>query len=217
MSLIADHLLREISPDAACGENLEYDPEFVALVAAATPTPQRAIGNTVVAGEGPDWQSVADRARVFLERSKDLRVAIYLLRALLNIEGIPGFRDALEVLRGLIERYWESVYPHLDPEDDYDSTARTNILSALADQGSFLTDLRRTPLVSSRGFGKISFRDVLIVNGELDPADADKVGTPDAVAVKAAFLECEESELRAVTQAVHEFDRARYGDHDAFE
>ena len=173
MSAIADRLLREVSPDAPCGENLEYDPEFVALVAAATPTPQRAIGNTVVAGEEPDWQNVGDRARVFLERSKDLRVAIYLLRALLNVEGFAGFRDGLKVLRGLIERYWESVYPHLDPEDDCDPTARTNILSALADQGSILADLRRAPLVSSRGFGKISYRDVLIINGELAAADGD--------------------------------------------
>jgi type VI secretion system protein ImpA len=67
-----------------------------------------------------------------------------------------------------------------------------------------LADLRRTPLVSSRGFGKISYRDVLIINGEFAPADANEIGTPDAVAVKAAFLECEESELRTVTQAVHE-------------
>ncbi len=204
MSAIVDRLLREVAPDAPCGANLEYDPEFVALAAAATATPQRAIGNTVFAGEEPDWHSVAARARDLLERSKDLRVAIHLARALLNVEGFAGFRDALEVLRGLTERYWEAVHPHLDPEDDYDPTTRTNTLSALADQGSFLADLRRTPLVSSRGFGKVSYRDVLIINGELAPADANEIGTPDAVGVKAAFLECEESELRTVAQAVNE-------------
>ena len=41
------------------------------------------------------------------QRSKDLRVALRLTSGWLKKEGLPGFRDGLLVMKGLIERYWD--------------------------------------------------------------------------------------------------------------
>jgi type VI secretion system protein ImpA len=76
-------LLRPVSHVAPCGDNLEYDSEFRELERAAEPTPEHAIGNTVVAAELPDWQAVLRRAAGLFDRTKDLRVAMRLAKALL--------------------------------------------------------------------------------------------------------------------------------------
>ena len=50
--------------------------------------------------------------------------------ALLKLRGLPGLRDGLAVLRGLIDQYWDQLYPRLDPDDNNDPLERMNILAA---------------------------------------------------------------------------------------
>ena len=113
-----------------------------------------------------------------LERTRDLRVAVYLTRALLNTDGLPGFADGLALLEGLLERYWDQVYPQLDPDDDNDPTLRINTIVALCDPETTLYDLRGAPLVSSRALGRFSLRDVQIAAGLLTPVTTDEERAP---------------------------------------
>ena len=48
----------------------------------------------------------------------DLRVAVTLAQAVLRTDGIGAFGEAVEVVKGYVEQYWEPVYPRLDPDDD---------------------------------------------------------------------------------------------------
>lgn len=64
---------------------------------------------------------VADWARVLklcndtlAETSKDLEIAGYLCEALLKREGLEGFSAGLDVVRALLERFWDTVYPSLE-------------------------------------------------------------------------------------------------------
>jgi type VI secretion system protein ImpA len=123
---------------------------------------------------------VSKDAQALLGRSKDLRVAIHLAKALLRTGGLEGFSEALAVLRGLIDGYWDSVHPRLDPDDDNDPTMRMNALASLVD-GPTVAAVRATPMVSSRALGKFSLRDVAVATGELPPPAGQEAVTMSTI------------------------------------
>ena len=91
-----ERLLQEISAESPCGDDLEYDAAFLAMQRAAAGKPAQQMGGEVAEGEAPDWRAVREAATSLLGRSKDLRIAVLLTRALLNTDGIAGFADGLE-------------------------------------------------------------------------------------------------------------------------
>src|ERR1700737_661729 len=93
-----DALLREVEPRAPCGPNLEYDPAFVALEQAVQGKPEVQYGDTITAAVPPDWKAIRRIAGELIERSRDLRLAIHLLRANLALFGIAGLADGLRLV-----------------------------------------------------------------------------------------------------------------------
>lgn len=53
-------------------------------------------------------------------KSKDLRVAAWLLEAWLNRYGLEGATEGLRVIDSLINRFWDTVYPPIDDDGDLD-------------------------------------------------------------------------------------------------
>lgn len=203
MSVIEiETLLSDIAADMPCGEDLEYDPLFAEMEKLAQETPERQYGDTIIPAEPPDWRGVKKAALSLLERTRDLRVAVYLARALLQSDGFPGFTEGLALVEGLIERYWDGVYPLLDPDDDNDPTLRINTIVALCDSETTLRDLRETPLVSSRTLGRFSLRDVQVATGVLTPVAGDDEELPTQSRLDAAFQDADLEVLQATTEAV---------------
>ena len=202
MSVIEiEALLSDIAADTPCGEDLEYDPLFAEMEKLAQETPERQYGDTIIPAEPPDWRGVKKAALSLLERTRDLRVAVYLARALLQSDGFPGFAEGLALVEGLIERYWDGVYPLLDPDDDNDPTLRINTIVALCDSETTLRDLRETPLVSSRAIGRFSLRDVQVATGVLTPVVDDDEELPTQSRLDAAFQDADLEVLQATTEA----------------
>ena len=202
MSVIeVEKLLQEISAEAPCGEDLEYDTAFGEMARAAQGRPEQQMGDTLSEAEEPAWREVRGKALDLLSRTKDLRVGVYLARALVHTDGLPGLGDSLALLKGFVERYWETVHPQLDPEDGNDPTMRVNTLTGLCDPEAVLNTVREAPLVSSRALGRFSLRDVEIASGKLAAPSGD--GTPpDMAAIDAAFLDCDLEELQGTADAV---------------
>src|SRR5690606_2994411 len=149
-------LLRPISEDAPCGDNLEYDAAFGALERAAQGTPERVMGDTVIPAAEPDWDDALEPAVALFDRTKDLRVAVPLLHGALKTGGLPAFADGLALIRGLVNDYWESVHPELDKDDNDDPTLRMNSLLVLNDRAGIVASLDRSPLISSRTLGRVT-------------------------------------------------------------
>lgn len=183
-------LLEELSAESPCGESLEYDEDYGQLELAARGKPEHILGDSVVPAEEPDWTDVAKRATSLLSRTKDLRIGVYLTRAALHTDGLAGFGKGLALIRGLIERYWDTVYPRLDPEDRNDPTLRVNTVMALGDENSVLRPLRDWPLVTSRSFGPVSYRDIAVATGALESAGNSEREPLSLEAIHAAFAEC---------------------------
>jgi type VI secretion system protein ImpA len=168
-------LLAETADHPPCGPNLEYDLQFVALADAARGKPEQQIGSTIIPAEQPDWGRVRQQAEALLTRSKDLRVAVLLTRALTRIDNLTGLRTGLRLLHGLLERYWEEVHPVPDPDDPDDIITRLNTLAPLVDADAVLMDVRSALVVVSGPHGRVSVRDILVAAGRLSPADGETV------------------------------------------
>ncbi len=192
--------LAEMSPEAPCGENLEFDADFGALEREARGKPEQQYGDTVVPAEDPDWKQVAAQAAALLERTRDLRVLALLAVARLQLLGLPAYAGILAVTRTLLETRWEAVHPQLDPEDDLDPTLRANALLRLGEPLRVVRVLRDMPLAASRRAGAVSWRDVAIANGMIEPEDGR--AKPTEAEIRAAFNETEPGRLETTRGAI---------------
>lgn len=118
------------------------------------------------------WSRVLEQAQALLVRSKDLRVAILLTRALLHVEGFPGISIGLALIRRLLQDYWDGLHPRLEPEDQ-DPTMRLNALAALNAIDSVLGDVRASFILDSRQHGRLRVRDIELAQGRLEPLQGE--------------------------------------------
>ena len=91
----------------------------------------------LIAGEGPE---------LIAKTAKDLEVASWLTEALLRRHQLAGLRDGLKLLDGLIERYWDGVYP-LPDEDGLETRLIPIVgLTGAEAEGRLISALRRVRL-----------------------------------------------------------------------
>jgi len=174
-------LLAEVSPDSPCGPDLGYDPDFMALEQAARGKPEQQFGDTVVPAEEPDWIRIKKQAESLLSRTKDLRVAMLLMRAITCLEGMPGLASGLHLTEQLVARYWDSVHPRLDPDEGNDPTMRLNTLAPLSDPETLLRDVRNMTVFGSGKLGRLSVRNILVALDKLPPAADESVPSQSEV------------------------------------
>ena len=160
-------LLAPINAESPSGADLEYDPAYIALESEAQGKPEQQFGDTVIPAVEPDWAQITEQGCALLERSKDVRVAMLLLRAATRRQGLVGFGIGLHLLHGLLERFWDDIHPQLDADDDNDPTMRVNALAPLWDDALVLRDLYDARLGEARGIGLIRVRDVAIARNAL--------------------------------------------------
>jgi len=117
-----EDLRAPISETAPGGERVLYDEAFRSLK-----THVDAIG--AVTGTA-DYQKIVTLARSILRaKAKDLRVAGYLVLGEARTRGAEGIAAALRVVQGLLDEYWDELYPEADQ-----LRARGNALQFVADR-----------------------------------------------------------------------------------
>src|SRR5574343_1110944 len=146
-----DALAAPLTADAPCGPDLEYDADFLALQEAGAGRPEQQYGDTVIAAEPPDWPEVMRRAQALSQRTRDLRVTVWLLRAQARLHGYAGAARDLALLRRLPDTHWAHPHPALDADDGDDPTMRLNALAPLVHAEAALADLRAAGLGPGRG------------------------------------------------------------------
>src|ERR1700730_1196447 len=152
-----EELLKPVSPDNPCGDDPAYDPDFLQLDILIRGKPETVLSKEGEKAEEPNWNAVEQHCLDIFGRSKHLYLAVVLSLAWLKLHGLPGFRDGTALIRGLLEQYWDLIYPRLYPDDGNDPTERVNILAslcappgALGDCMRFVLRVRQAPLCRSR-------------------------------------------------------------------
>ncbi|MBI5387781.1 MAG: type VI secretion system protein TssA [Verrucomicrobia bacterium] len=223
MSALVEKLLQPVSAEQPCGPDLSYDPRFDELETLLKGQPEVEIGSVVKPAEPPEWRQLRDASLDLLGASKHLRGAVMLCCGLLQVDGLPGFRDGLQFIRGLLEQYWGPVYPLLDPEDNNDPQQRLNILGALTMErlgraGGWLQIidyLHHAPLCRPKGLPPLSLDDVLNAKKRESGGEGAPATGPDTSAVNRAFQNAKPDDLKANHQAAVEALEA-LGGIDAF-
>jgi type VI secretion system protein ImpA len=158
-----------IDEQAPCGDDLEYDVEFLALGQVAQGKAEQQYGDTVIPAEEPDWREVERLGETLLKRTKDIRVCLLLIRAYVRNAGLVGLAEGLQALQALLERYWEQVHPLLVIDGDFDPFVRANALAGLADLSGLMRDIRFAVLTKS-AIGTVLVKDA---EAALDSAQRD--------------------------------------------
>ncbi|MDR3356751.1 MAG: type VI secretion system protein TssA [Spirochaetaceae bacterium] len=195
----AEELTKYVSEDNPAGPDLEYDPLYLELDGLAVAVPDSFMGDAKIEGRGPDWKKLSKNCVDLWDRTRDLRVAVYLTIAEAVTGGLAGLAAGLKLPLFLVKELWDSFYPRLDPDDGSDPLERLNIMSMLSppagsvnDPVMFIPQFRETRLVPSLRY---TLRDLLIslnlIEAVSDTAIEQKLLRAEFVSVSAAEIDAQ--------------------------
>ena len=111
-------LLEPVATEPPCGPSVRYDPAFMQLRQSRTEDdaslPMREWERPLVKA---DWRNVARNCTALLARSKDAQLAAWLCDAWLRQHQVRGFIAGIDLLAGLVERYWADLHPRIEDGD----------------------------------------------------------------------------------------------------
>jgi type VI secretion system protein ImpA len=98
-----EELLQPIAAGSPGGDDLSEDADFIALQQAVRPASY---------GKDPDYDTAEMLAQALLSsKSKDLQVAVFYAETLVHKYGFGGLRQAVDLIQGLLEKYWDNLHP----------------------------------------------------------------------------------------------------------
>ncbi|MQR02087.1 type VI secretion system protein TssA [Glaciimonas sp. GS1] len=154
-----------------CGPNLEYDPEYVVLVAKMAPKGDTQYGDFIGAAEAPNWGDIERDCRRMLLRSCDINIIVLLMRCRTRIAQAEGLREGLALLVASLEQYPDAIHPQATIEGEYDLTVRANALATLTDPEGLMADIREI-IINKNSAMRLQVRDVERAFATPKPADA---------------------------------------------
>lgn len=161
-----------------------------------------------------DWALVVKLASDALaKKTKDLQLAAWLTEAMLRREGIAGLREGINLIQGLLENFWDTLYPELEDGDPEIRAGILDWIGAKLDEG-----IRRSPLTrdgldwfaykESRSVpyeeegesndAKREARETALAEGKLAPEAFDKAVDATPTSFYAGLLETVDGTLEAV-------------------
>jgi type VI secretion system protein ImpA len=166
---LREALLQPIPGSNRVGEYLRYDPIYDRIKEARKEDldlPQH--GGMPQSIKKADWvQVVKLTTDALAKQSKDLQIAAWLTEGLARRDGFGGLRDGLDLVIGLIEEYWDDLYPELE---DGDAELRAVPLQWLA---QVLEEPVRKTAITGEGHTLLEYGLSLQVPTELE-ASSDK-------------------------------------------
>ena len=204
-----DNLLKPKSADQPCGPPLDEDIELGNLWREiendSKGKPEQQFGDTIIEAKPADWKAIHPKCVRLLESCLHLEPAIYLCAAAVEVDGIPGLRDGLKLISGMLDNYWTEFYPLPDEDDPEDYWEREGIFDLLTpafhetpdDLLKFVERTRNSVLAQSPQVGKVTHKDII---GNRTGA----AGAPTREFMLAAFSKTDPDYIQKVTTAVEE-------------
>jgi len=142
---LREGLLQPIPGANPAGANLHYDPIYDKIKEARREEEDVDQGDWKRARKVADWPLVIKlTGEALASKSKDLQLGAWLTEALLRQEGLGGLRAGLELLHGLLETFWDGLYPALEEGDLELRAAPLNWVGRYLDAGVRMAPLTKT-------------------------------------------------------------------------
>ncbi|HEY7895265.1 MAG TPA: type VI secretion system protein TssA [Gemmatimonadaceae bacterium] len=183
---LRDDLLNPIAGDNPAGTDLRYDPIYDKIKEARREDDDAPQGEWQHARKVADWPLVVKLAGDALAtRTKDLQLAAWLGEAMLRREGFGSFRASLDMTRGLIEQFWDHLYPEIE---DGDLELRVAPLDWI---GLKLEIPVKSSPINRAGHSYFQYAEARSIGTEQDAADdaAKRAKREEAIAAKKPTIE----------------------------
>jgi type VI secretion system protein ImpA len=187
---LRNDLLNPIAGENPSGQNLRYAPIYDKIKEARREDDDAAQGEWKIERKVADWPFVVKTiGETLATKSKDLQLAAWLTEALLKTQGLGGLRDGLDLLKGLIEGFWDTLYPEIEDGDLEMRVAPLDWVGGRLDRGvkdAPLTrggyswfvykESRKVPNEEEAGgsSAKSEVREAAVADGKLTPEEFDK-------------------------------------------
>jgi type VI secretion system protein ImpA len=197
---LPEGLLNPIPGDNPSGKTLRYDPVYDKIREARREEDVLPQGDWSREVKKADFPVVIKLATEALStKSKDLQLAAWLTEAILFRDHVAGLQEGLDLLRGFMETFWDTLYPEID---DGDLEFRAGPLGWV---GSKLDGpVRRLPLTKSK-FDYFKYQESRRVGYEADAVSEEKAAArAAAIAEKKCTAEEFDEAVRATGDAYYE-------------
>ncbi len=178
-----DDLLNPIEGPNPSGANLRYDPVYDKIKEARREEAQPPPGMT------EQDRKVSDNAQVIklttdllTNKTKDLQLAAWLTEALLKQRGFGGLKDGLALCCGLVDKFWDTLYPEMEDGDAESRGAPLGFVGVKLD-----IPLKLVPVVEKAKYGMLDHQQSKDVGYE-DQVKGDEAKKKRAALVKEGKL-----------------------------
>ncbi|HTT19251.1 MAG TPA: type VI secretion system protein TssA [Candidatus Sulfotelmatobacter sp.] len=178
-----DDLLNPIEGPNPSGANLRYDPVYDKIKEARREEAQPPPGMT------EQDRKVSDNAQVIklttdllTNKTKDLQLAAWLTEGLLKQRGFVGLKDGLVLCCGLVEKFWDTVYPEIEDGDAESRGAPLGFIGVKLD-----IPLKLVPVVEKAKYGLLDYQQSREVGYE-DQIKGDEAKKKRAALIKEGKL-----------------------------
>lgn len=166
---LRDDLLNPIPGDNPSGENLRYAPVYDQIKEARREEEDIAQGEWQRERKKADWVLTSKLCgEALAKKSKDLQIAAWLTEAHLRREGYGGLQECLELLRNLLETFWDTLYPEIEDGDLEMRATPLEWVGSRLDKGIKLVTLTRS------GLDWFNYRESRSVPYETDSGKAEQ-------------------------------------------
>lgn len=158
-------LLAPIADDSPSGSDCRESPSPTSnyqIIKSARNAARAVERNNIFGGADQEaeehWRKVIELApTIIAKESKDLEVASWYAEAMIRRQEFRGLRDVFKLIHGLIEQYWDQLYPM--PDEDGIET-RVSPLSGLNGEGAegvLIAPIRNTLITEGSSIGPFSY------------------------------------------------------------
>ncbi len=105
-----------------------------------------------------EWRKVIEQAPEILKNeAKDLEIACWYTEALLRRHGFQGLRDGFQLIEGLLQQYWEDLYPLPDEDGVETRVAALTGLNGEGAEGVLIAPIRNVNFTQGGEPGPFNF------------------------------------------------------------
>ena len=155
MALDIAALVSPLSDEAPSGPDLSYDNERIEIESAF----ERSVSvDNNDDDETTDWRGVIAQITSQAERTRDMWLPVYLMRAAAASKRFDLVVEGAQLLAGLVEERWGDVHPQLD---EYGFIGRKTPCESLTRTAEFTGPLSRVPLIEHPRLGRFTGEDLI--------------------------------------------------------
>lgn len=178
-----DELLNPIEGPNPSGANLRYDPVYDKIKEARREEAQPPPGMTEQDRKVSDNSQVIRLTTELLTgKTKDLQLAAWLTEASLKQKGFGGLKDGLALCCGLVEKFWDTLYPEIEEGDAESRGAPLGFVGLKLD-----IPLKLIPVVEKAKYGVLDYQQSREVGYE-DQVKGDEAKKKRAALIKEGKL-----------------------------